>query len=372
MANALPGSRAGTGPAGSTRPPAGEVRVLVVDDSLMARSVYARLIGAEPDMVLAGQCSSAEQALALLRETSADVIILDLEMPGMGGLHALPRMMALVPQAKVLVVSALTVEGGEHTVAALSLGAADTLPKPVAGQFDAAYRQALVAAIRALAPRGGRRRAAAAPAQATRRAQPQPRGKLSGKPPRVLAIGASTGGILALRQFFEKLPDRIGIPILVTQHLPQSFLPAFAEHVARFARRPASLASPGAVLRADEIMIAPGFAHLLVDNGKDGLVARLETARSDSGCLPSLDPMFASLAQATQGHCLALVLTGMGRDGTAGARAVAEAGGTVMVQDEPSSAVWGMPGSVAHAGLASAILPPEGLAARVPVGKAVA
>jgi two-component system chemotaxis response regulator CheB len=343
------------------------VRVLVVDDSLIARAVYTRLVTAEPDMDLVAQASSAEQALDLLRDVTVDVILLDLQMPGMGGLDALPRIMALAPLAKVLVVSSLTVEGGEHTVAALTLGAADTLPKPDAGRFDGEYRALLVDQIRALGQRRLRRlllTPAAPPAPARRR--------VLVRSPRVLAIGASTGGILALRQFFEALPPRIGMPILITQHLPVSFLPAFAGQVARFAGRTTRLAESGAVLAADEVSIAPGDAHLQVDAVGDQLVVRLTRERAVTGCMPSVDPMFASIARATGGQALAVVLTGMGKDGTLGARQLVDAGGSVLVQDEATSAVWGMPGSVANAGLAADVLPPSLLAARVPVVKGAA
>ncbi|MFC3100084.1 chemotaxis-specific protein-glutamate methyltransferase CheB [Altererythrobacter lauratis] len=334
---------------------AAPVRVLVVDDSLVARAVYARLIAAESDFALAGQASTAEEALEMLRVSGVDVILLDLQMPGMGGLDALPKMMALAPKARVLVVSSLTVEGGEHTLAALALGAADTLPKPEPGRYDSEYRAMLVDRIRALCPRR------------TQRPAPPPRMAARGamRSARVLAIGASTGGILALRQFFESLPPRIGMPILVTQHLPVSFLPAFVGQIARFSGRPARLAENGALLAADEVLIAPGNAHLEVEARGEELVARLTKASAGTGCMPSVDPMLASLAQATGGKALAVVLTGMGRDGTEGAQSLVAAGGSVLVQDEASSAVWGMPGSIAGAGLASAILPPAELARRI-------
>jgi two-component system, chemotaxis family, protein-glutamate methylesterase/glutaminase len=253
------------------------------------------------------------------------------------------------------------VEGGEHTLAALSLGAADTLPKPEAGRFDTGYRSRLVDAIRALAPRRLRKRVE----------QPRPRDarRTASRVPQVLAIGASTGGIMALRQFFENLPPRIGMPILVTQHLPVSFLPAFAGQLMRFAGRPATLAENRSVLRPDEILIAPGDSHMQIDAVGEQLMVRLSKERVTTGCMPSVDPMLISLAKAIGEQCLAVILTGMGKDGTEGARQLVAAGGSVLVQDEASSAVWGMPGSIANAGLATAILPPQELAARIPVRK---
>jgi two-component system chemotaxis response regulator CheB len=181
----------------------------------------------------------------------------------------------------------------------------------------------------------------------------------------LLAIGASTGGIHALGRFFAHLPAETRVPILVTQHLPVPFMDVFARQLAAAAGRPARIAHDGMALRADEIAIAPGDAHLTVEDRRGELVVRLTVGRQPSGCLPSVDPMLASLALLRRTGMVAVILSGMGRDGLEGAAALVRAGGSVLVQDESSSAVWGMPRAVADAGLASAILPPERLARRV-------
>jgi two-component system chemotaxis response regulator CheB len=353
MGDVTPVNTAGRPVPASTRKP---VRVLVVDDSIIARAVYNRLIAAESDLEFAGQASTAEEALKLLETIRVDVILLDLEMPGMGGLKALPKIIAASHGAQILVVSSLTEVGAEHTITALAQGAADTMLKPSGGQFDREYRTGLVERIRALGPRRYGHQVAKRPA-AELRSAPK-------KSARMLAIGASTGGILALRQFFENLPAATGMPILLTQHLPESFLPAFAEQIERFSGRRARLAEQGMELRADEVLIAPGNAHIEVENMGGRYFVRLNRDPSGNGCMPSVDVMLASLAQATGGECVAVVLSGMGRDGARGAQMIANAGGTILVQDEASCAVWGMPGSIASAGLASAILPPDQLAAR--------
>ncbi len=340
---------------------AGAVRVFIVDDSNLVRAIYSRLVEAEPGLELAGAVGTAEEALAQLGSLNVQVILLDLEMPGMGGMRALPEILRRAGSAKVMVVSSLTSEGAEHTVKALSLGAADTLQKPEPGGFDTAYKQDLVQRIRALGRRPLRRDSTAAtlpPPIAVRH------GALSNGV-KVVAIGASTGGIHATSLLLSALPPRIGVPILLTQHLPSVFSDSYARQLQDMSGHPVEVARDGRVLQADGIYLAPGDAHLCLRRGADGPEVRLDRKPAVSGCMPSVDPMFASLAQVYGAKALGVVLTGMGRDGTEGARAMVEAGANVIVQNEASSVVWGMPGSIAKAGLASAILHPHDLAARV-------
>jgi two-component system chemotaxis response regulator CheB len=186
------------------------------------------------------------------------------------------------------------------------------------------------------------------------------------EPLSLLAIGASTGGIHALGRFFAELPLRVGVPLLVTQHLPVPFMDVFARQLSTAARRPARIASEGAPLIPDEVLIAPGDAHLTVERSRSGaLRVRLVRGRAASGCLPSVDPMLASIAALGLPGAVAVILSGMGRDGVEGAGDLVRVGGSVLVQDEATSAVWGMPRAVADAGLAAAILCPEKLARRV-------
>lgn len=337
------------------------VRVMVVDDSAVARAVFARIIRAEEDLELAALAPTAEEALEALRTLRVDVILLDLEMPGMGGLDALPRMIAAVPGVRIMVVSSLTVTGAEQTLAALTQGAADTLAKPQAGGFDSDYRDRLLGKIRALG-----RTALRANRPVAEVGAPRPVTRPSArKAPRAVAIGASTGGIHALSQLFGALPPRIGVPLLVTQHLPDSFMEALARQLQAASGREAVLARDGMALVPDQILIAPGDAHLTVVRRLHGAEVRLDRRPADSGCMPSVDPMFTSLVNAFEGQATGIVLSGMGRDGTEGARQLVGAGGTILAQDEATCAVWGMPGSVARAGLASSILPPAQLAGRI-------
>lgn len=337
-----------------------QIRVMVVDDSLIVRAAFSRLVDQEPDLELAAAVSTAEDALTLLASQRVDVILLDLEMPGMGGLGALPQLIERAREAKIMVVSSLTADGAEQTVEALALGAADTLQKPASGGFDREYKDRLLAKIRALGRRPLRRAVAPdAPVNA-----PVLRGA-SRERAAIVAIGASTGGIHSIGQLFGALPMGLGVPLLITQHLPLSFIPAFAQQLRELTGRETFSAADDMALRPDSIVIAPGDAHLTVVRKTVGPAIKLERRPAPSGCMPSVDPMFASIADVYGAAALGVVLTGMGRDGTLGAEEIVEAGGTILVQNEATSAVWGMPGSIARAGLASAILHPLDIAGRI-------
>lgn len=334
------------------------IRVMIVDDSLTVRTIFARMIEGEGGLELVGTFSNAERALAKLSEAAPDVIMLDLEMPGMGGMEALPKMLGKASNAEVLVVSSLTQDGAEHTLAALSMGAADTMLKPRPGGFDNLYRANLLDKIRALGgatPDARETNAAAKPLKKERSAFP-------GKRAELVAIGASTGGIHALNLILRDLPREFDLPILVTQHLPSSFMPVFARQLEVASARRTIVAEEGAEIRRGEIIVAPGDGHLTVKRKGDRLVCAISKVQAISGCTPSVDVMLESLAETLDGRALAVVLSGMGRDGAEGASALAASGGAIVVQDAESSAVWGMPGSVAKAGLAAAIEPPERLA----------
>ncbi|MCT2559458.1 chemotaxis-specific protein-glutamate methyltransferase CheB [Tsuneonella sp. YG55] len=337
------------------------VRVMVVDDSLVARTVLSRIVEAEPDFRIVAKATTGEMAIQRLSETPVDVVLLDLEMPGMGGLGALPRILELAREAKVLVVSSLTERGAQATLSALAIGAADTLLKPRSGEFDAVYARTLVNKIRALAARP----VIAHAAPAVRQSAPAQPPQRPGVEPLALAIGASTGGIHALCLLLGALPRSFTLPILVVQHLPASFMSTLARQLAAASGRPASVAEGETPLVPGEILVAPGSGHMIVRLAAGRLVTGIAHHVVPSGCTPSVDPLFETLADATGGRALGVVLSGMGRDGVIGADRLFRAGGTLLAQDAATSAVWGMPRAVVEAGLAAMVGSPEAIAQRI-------
>ena len=335
---------------------------MIVDDSMVARAVLTRMIESDPGFEITAVAGTAEDAVEALDHCRVDVILLDLEMPGEGGLKSIPRIIAAAGGAKVMIVSSQAEDGAEQTVAALALGAADTIPKPGIGRFNGRFSEVLRAKMKALGhapmplPEGVRK--------STAGSEPQLR-PMPSDPIDVLAIGASTGGIHALNELFGGLPRRIGVPILITQHLPAPFMSVFARQIGAAAGREALVAGDGMRLEPDRIIIAPGDAHLAVEPKGNHVVVRLTTAPASSGCRPSVDPMLSSVGSVYGKRALGIMLTGMGRDGVEGAARLVGCGGSMIAQDEASSAVWGMPRAVYDAGLACALLRPEKIARRI-------
>jgi two-component system chemotaxis response regulator CheB len=350
---------AGTVPLHGRRP-----RLMIVDDSMVARAVLSRMVESDGGFEIVAVAGTAEDAIEALGQVRVDVILLDLEMPGAGGLASIPGILKAARGAQVLIVSSLADEGAEETVAALALGAADTLPKPGTGRFNGRFSEILMSKLRAL----GRADFTVAPVapSASAKLRPVIQGPaMSDAPLGLVAIGASTGGIHALASLFEALPPQIHVPILVTQHLPAPFMAVLARQLTAAAGRVAVVAEDGMRLVADQIFIAPGDAHLNLDRAGDKLIVRLSNQKMASGCLPSVDPMLTTAAQVLGPRALAVMLTGMGRDGCVGAARLVAAGGSVIAQDQASSAVWGMPRAVVDAGLACAVLTPPRIARRI-------
>jgi len=335
---------------------------MIVDDSTVARAVLSRMVESDPAFEIMAVAGTAEDAIEALGNCRVDIVVLDLEMPGAGGLKSIPRIIAAAGGAKVMIVSSLAEDGAEQTVAALALGAADTMPKPGIGRFNGRFSEILLGKLKAL----GYASVPPVPATAQKSGSPQ---ALLRAPPNdpidVLAIGASTGGIHALGALFHALPPKIGVPILVTQHLPTPFMAVFARQLGTVARREAVVAQDGMTLVPDRILVAPGDAHLTLDPDPSGVIVRLTHGRSSSGCMPSVDPMFSSVGAIFGTGALGVVLTGMGRDGVEGSSRLVACGGSILAQDEDSCAVWGMPRAVLEAGLACAVLPPDKIARRI-------
>ncbi|HVQ09083.1 MAG TPA: chemotaxis-specific protein-glutamate methyltransferase CheB [Allosphingosinicella sp.] len=336
------------------------IRLMIVDDSEVARAVLSRMVAAHADFEIVATAGNASDALDALRAIRCDVILLDVEMPGASGLEALPDILAAGQGARVLIVSSLAEHGAETTLRALAQGAADALPKPGIGNFAGHFAKVLAERLRRLGRVEREEAAGATPAAPPLKLRDMPEGELG-----CIALGASTGGLGALFEFLQALSPNVGAPILVTQHLPALFMPHFARQLEAASGRVARVAEEGEKLRSDEIHVAPGDAHLCVARHAGQIRVRLDRKHAPSGCLPSVDPMLASVAAAYGRDGVGVMLSGMGRDGLIGSRRLVEAGGVMFAQDKASAAIWGMPRVVAEAGLASAVLPPADLARKV-------
>ena len=396
------------------------IRVVVVDDAVVVRSLLARWIDAEPDMRVVASLPSGRETIAWFDKNDADIVLLDIEMPDLDGITALPLLLQKKRDLTVIMVSTFTRRSAEISLRALSLGAADYIPKPESTRevtTSISFRRELLEKVRAL---GHRRRpsarmpapplvppsepmaapdAAPHPAPHSRkggahhhvrdhhardhRAQDHGQGQIDVhnlvpdqglihlRPfalttPRVLLIGSSTGGPQALTALIEKLPAAVDrAPVLITQHMPPTFTTVMAEHLSRVGGRGAHEAEDGEPVLAGGIYIAPGGRHMRVVRDDDAVRIAIGDDEPIHFCKPAVDALFSSAAEVWGSASLALVLTGMGTDGTQGATDLVAAGGSVIAQDEATSVVWGMPRSVAQAGLCSAVLPLDQIAQKV-------
>lgn len=388
-------------------PSAQAVRVAVVDDSVVVRGLLSKWLSETTGIEVVGTYRSGREIIDALPGCAPRIILLDLDMPDMDGITALPLILAKSPQSRVIVVSSLSVHGAELTMRSLMKGATDYLPKPSNHRevsTSADFRQALIAKVLAVggvraimrapapaeqprpvnpftrpgippsqAPAGIPPQRIPAPAQVTafRPAAPPAAGRVGGitlRPfdrhrPKLVVIGASTGGPQALVALLAKMKPALSkVPVVIAQHMPPIFGSIFATHLKQHAGLPASEAAEGKPLVPGTIYLAPGGCHTVVRKKPDGqVVMAMLPSEARGPWRPSIDLLFSSAAEAFGNEALAIALTGMGRDGTEGATHLARRGANVVVQDEASSVVWGIPGSIAEAGLANALLPPEKL-----------
>ena len=335
------------------------IRVLVVDDSSVARKILGDTIAGDAAFELVGSAADGRLALEQIERLHPDIVTLDIEMPNMDGLTALPLLRKLVPQARIVMASTLTSAGAQQTVKALSLGAADFIAKPQASAMGGvdSYRRDLIEKIIALGPRLARTPSTPAPSAPLR-----PRSMQMGNPS-IMVVAASTGGPGALPVFLGPIARRIDAPILIVQHMPATFTPVFAEKIESAIGKRCREAVDGDVLAPGCVYLAPGDYHMRIARSPAGRIVTLDKTPPVNFCRPAADPLFESAAAAFGNRVLAVVLTGMGHDGRDGAGHIVKAGGRVLVQDEASSVGGGMPGAVAQAGLAEAIKPLSDLGA---------
>ncbi len=365
-------------PSGAAAAGAEKLRIMIVDDSMLIRSIVGGWLRAAPDLEVVATHANGRRAVDDVAKSRPDVVVLDLEMPEMDGLTALPLILERAPGTVVLVASSLTRRGAEISLRALTRGAADYLAKPeaVQGQSGAEpFRDELLAKIRALgrrarpapAVRSSARKAVAVAATVPARAKPPVKLRAYNPGPvTALVIGSSTGGPQALNKLFTAIGPAIGhLPVLVTQHMPPTFTAILAEHVARAAGRPAAEGQHGELIRPGRVYVAPGGRHMVVGGSAGAPCIQLTDDPPVNFCRPAVDVLFDSASALFRSGVLGVVLTGMGADGARGATTIAGAGGNVLAQDEATSVVWGMPGAVVAAGAAFEVLPIDEIGPKV-------
>jgi two-component system chemotaxis response regulator CheB len=333
-------------------------RVLIVDDSVSIRKLLSDLISAQPDLEVASVAANGRIALAKISQTCPDVVTLDVEMPELDGLETLAEIRKTHPRLPVIMFSSLTERAAAATLEALSLGANDYVTKPsgasgIAGALER-VRAELLPKLRLFGvpkPTGP----AAAQTPIAKVARTTPGG--SRKPIDVVAIGCSTGGPNALSEIFSKLPGDLPVPMVITQHMPQVFTKLLADRLTAGSKVRVHEAKDGDVLVPGQAWVAPGNYHMALQRVSGQVVVRLNQDPPENSCRPAVDVMLRSVAAIYGGRVLSIILTGMGQDGLRGCQELHDLGAEILVQDEESSVVWGMPGLVAKAGIAGDILP---------------
>jgi two-component system chemotaxis response regulator CheB len=358
-------------------------RVLLVDDSAVIRGIIRKVLTTDPEIEIVNSVGDGQRAVEAVKRDAVDVVVLDIEMPVMDGLTALPRLLEVDPTLKIIMASTLTQKNASVSLQALAAGAADYIPKPTAhGAIYTSedFQRELTAKVKALAE--ARRRASArvglarkpsstdAPAKPAAKYAPTsaagiPLRKAAMLPPKVLCIGSSTGGPQALMTVIGGLKNGIDLPILITQHMPKTFTGILAEHLKKIWGGPCAEGVDGEPIERGHIYIAPGEHHMEIRGERDKPVIRITDGPPENFCKPAVDPMLRSVVQVYGGHVLTAILTGMGHDGLEGGRTVVDGGGTVIAQDEATSVVWGMPGAVATAGICAAVVPLPAVAGEI-------
>lgn len=341
------------------------VRVLLVDDSAVVRGALGRIVDSTTDLRVITTAVNGQQALDALKHTKVDVVLLDVEMPELDGLSALPRILEAYPDTRVIMASSLTQRGAAITMQALQAGASDYIAKPssrVGGAGLKVIEYEIISKVRAIG-RAAQNRSAPSTTPVTLKTT------FAGEPailainstrditPRVIAIASSTGGPNALADVLQRLPVPLSIPVVITQHLPAVFTGLLAQRLARDTGHDVVEATHNEQLVDGRVYIAPGGQHMIVQTHEGKPYIRLTQTEPENFCRPSADPMMKSVAAIYGGSTLAVVLTGMGEDGRRGCEEIKRRGGRVVIQDEATSVVWGMPGAVAKAGLADCMLP---------------
>lgn len=346
-------------------------KVLIVDDSAAYRTIIRRALSTEAAIEIVGTVRDGSHVISSIKTNQPDVVTLDLEMPGMNGLEVLKEIQeqkkehAIFNKVKIIMVSANTREGANSSIQALQLGAIDIIEKPDASDFELNFellKDKLVSKILQL-------NKSHFPSKNT--LDNKSSQAIIDKPlpsqfnPKVLLIGSSTGGPQALMELLPALDPDLPVPILIVQHMPKEFTKSLAESLNKITSKTVKEAEHDEELRSDTIYLAPGDFHMTTFRVGTKIQLRLNQSPPENFCRPAVDVLFRSASQVWENACLVLVLTGMGSDGTKGLKSLKRKGAHVLVQDEASSVVWGMPGNVVQAGLADRVLPLNQIASKV-------
>lgn len=372
-----------------------KLRILVVDDAVVVRRLVADALNADPELEVCGTASNGRLALEQIAKTKPDAVTLDVEMPEMDGLETLRELRKLQARLPVVMLSALTERGASVTLDCLAAGASGYVTKPSgSGNMEQAkerVRAELAPMLKALCQRqrtqpkpfapgslAASSPLAAAPAATTEKATsastpsvqsaptaPARRPAAGARSAEVIAIGVSTGGPNALAELIPQLPADLPVPVLVVQHMPPVFTRLLAERLAAKSKVPVIEVVDGEVVKSGHVYVAPGDFHMTIKRQGTDVRIVLDQAAPENSCRPAVDPLFRSVAQLYGKGTLAVVLTGMGRDGLRGCEGLREAGAQILAQDEETSVVWGMPGFVARAGLADDVLPLQRIATEI-------
>lgn len=347
------------------------IHVLVVDDSVVVRRFLSDVLGADPELSVAGTAASGRIALAKIPQLAPDAVVLDLEMPDLDGLATLREIRRLYPRLPVVVFGSITDGSATSSLEALALGPTDFVAKPAhVESLQRGVEQVcgeLIAKIKGLCGRlrapGARPRPLPDPAVVSRIRPPLPDPEHRGVG--ILAIGASTGGPDALAELLPALPADFPVPVVIVQHMPPMFTTRFAARLDAGCALSVQEARTGDAVLPGRVLLAPGDFHMRLRRDGEAVRVTLDQAAPESFCRPAVDPLLRSAAEVYGGSTLGVVLTGMGQDGMRGCERLRGLGATILVQDESSSVVWGMPGAVAGAGLASQVLPLQELAGTI-------
>ena len=371
------------------------IKVMVVDDAVVIRGLLTRWLGDDKGLKVVGSHRNGKLAVDDIEKSNPDVVVLDIEMPEMDGMTALPLMLAKKRDLVVIMASTLTRRNAEISLKALSLGAADYVPKPESNSevtTSVDFRRELIDKVKALGARAIRMRGPARTMRAETRAgkTTQPVKPVSARPatdtrasfrgaaqpaaaasapqfktrpyssarPRILAVGSSTGGPQALQEMMKEVGTAMNdVPVVITQHMPPTFTSILAEHLGKAALRPSKEGEDGEILKPGNVYVAPGGKHMIVEKDGGAVKLRLTDGAPVNFCKPAVDPLFDSVAKVYGSASLAVILTGMGHDGADGVKTIASGGGSIITQDEATSVVWGMPGAAAATGMCCEILP---------------